>query len=204
VALGLESPLVLPVAIENSDLSKGRLARDKKPDGQPRELDGNRSCFAPSGGYVATLGLHQLEYILRKIHAPPGRVGIKPTFKLETWRQKGRGGANFLLWEAFVSGKAHAKGKGAHHRDAKTAARAAAAFFFRLGRCPTAYENAQVRVYRFAGLSLAGAALIAARYSFSVRNLASSVVIVKVSKNIARTKPASICVWEEPGFDDVS
>jgi hypothetical protein len=99
LAIGFESPLFIPAAQKQSELSCGR-------DG-----DGDRSCFAPAGGYVALLGLHELLYVLARL--PPS---LRFTLDWGTWRES-RGAV--LLWEAFVSGDAHTK-SGDHCQDAAT------------------------------------------------------------------------------------
>ncbi len=105
IALGIEAPLWLPVPLEAARLSRGRSG------------DASRSCFAPAGGYVATLGLHQLAHVL--MHLP---AEITPTLDWAGWSASQS--RKLLLWEAFVSGKAHAPSDtaDAHVRDAATAA----------------------------------------------------------------------------------
>jgi hypothetical protein len=106
VALGLESPGWLPVPARSEDLCRGRNG------------EGNRSCFAPAGGFVATLGVAQLGWILRELARQRGRASTLTT-RPEAWSSGG-----LLLWEAFVSGAAHATKNEpqAHLRDAATAA----------------------------------------------------------------------------------
>lgn len=106
VALGIEAPGWLPVPKSAGDVGCGR-------DG-----DRDRSCFAPAGGYVAALGMAQTAWVLRAL--AEHRNGPVPiTARLEAWNP-----GNLLLWEAFVSGKAHASkdDNEAHVRDAATAA----------------------------------------------------------------------------------
>lgn len=105
VALGLEAPGWLPIPLDADGLSCGR-------DGE-----GNRSTFAPAGAYVATLGLQQLAWILRNVGTATGRPTL--TTRPSRWRSGG-----ILLWEAFVSGDAHADSETAdgHVRDAANAA----------------------------------------------------------------------------------
>lgn len=109
VALGIEAPGFMPVPQVSKDLSRGR------------EGERDRSCFAPAGGYVAMLGLHELLFVLRGIR------GIA-TCTLD-WTAWAAGGPEpLLLWEAFVSGAAHTKTND-HVADAATAA---VEFFARL------------------------------------------------------------------------
>ncbi len=106
VTLGFECPLFIPVPSDRDCPGVGRVG------------DKNRSCFAPAGGYVATLGLQQLAYLLRTVRqraAPAVRARLDWT----TWT---RGDPDeVLLWEAFVSGPGHTR-DGDHRRDAATAA----------------------------------------------------------------------------------
>lgn len=111
VALGFEAPLFLPIPADASNLSRGRLG------------DGNRSCFAPAGGYVATLALQQAAWILRELK---GSCRSSCRFTLDRAHWPPRNNAPLLFcWEAFVSGHAHAAANDgdAHIRDAATAAR---------------------------------------------------------------------------------
>lgn len=116
VALGIEAPLFIPEPDSAQDLSKGR------------QNEGNRSFAAPSGGYVATLGLHQTAWLLRKLHQPCHKLC---TFSLD-WQVWSRISLSitsqpvFLCWEAFVSNTAHSDSndKYLHINDAATAATA--------------------------------------------------------------------------------
>jgi hypothetical protein len=94
VALGFESPLFLPVPKSVKDLC------------HERQGEGNRSCFASTGAYVATLGLHEAAWILREIHTH----GIGFTVARKDWPPRGTDPILFC-WEAFVSGKAKARCK---------------------------------------------------------------------------------------------
>lgn len=93
VTLGIESPLFLPVPSTSAGLSAGR------------KREGDRSCFAPAGGYVALLGLHELAFLLSQLRARAATLAV--TLDWESWRPVS--GAPLLLWEAFVSGSAHTK-----------------------------------------------------------------------------------------------
>jgi len=101
ITLGIEAPLWLPMPDDVHRLSTGR----------PNERD--RSCFAPAGGYVAMLGLQQLVFVLRRLPA-----AWSFTLDSTSWQETRE---SVLLWEAFVSGSAHAT-DGDHVRDAATAA----------------------------------------------------------------------------------
>lgn len=152
LALGFESPLFIPAAQTLRELSCGR-------DG-----DRDRSCFAPAGGYVALLGLHELLYVL-------ARTTPLPRFTLDwlPWRETG---TDVLLWEAFVSGKAHTK-KGEHCQDAATAA---VAF---LESLETGFAlKVEVRQPRLV-FSLAGAALLWAGASTDLSLLSASTLVIK-------------------------
>lgn len=91
IALGMECPLYIPIPSSSTLLSCGR------------EGEGSRSCFAPAGGYVAMLGLHQLAYILRSLRG----CGLRLHFDWSEWCTAATGG-DLLLWEAFVCSEAHA------------------------------------------------------------------------------------------------
>jgi len=101
VALGVEAPLYLPIAETEEAINSQRAG------------EGNRSWSASSGSSVATLGIHQLAYILRKLkdvnaECPTPRFG-RPDVGDEL---------SFTVWEAFVSGDA--KGDD-HEQDARIA-----------------------------------------------------------------------------------
>ena len=105
IALGFESPLFMPIPENSSDLSQGR------------ENEGARSMFAPAGGYVTTLGLHEMAWILGKLQE---RCGHLLTYTLESseW-QSSQPTPVLFLWEAFVSEGAHGE---THEQDAISAA----------------------------------------------------------------------------------
>ena len=110
VALGFEAPLFIPVPTCADELSTGR------------ENEGDRSCFAPAGGYVATLGLHQAAYILKCVAAQLGEL-VRFTVDPIAWPPRGDAAVLFC-WEALVTGDAHAAKTDPqpHLRDAATAA----------------------------------------------------------------------------------
>src|SRR3989304_4664488 len=56
ISLGFEAPLFIPVP------------EDWKALGEARKGDDNRSWSAQSGAYVATLGIHQSAWILKRLH----------------------------------------------------------------------------------------------------------------------------------------
>jgi hypothetical protein len=98
VALGFESPLFIPVPFFPENLSRGRLGET------------NRSCLAPAGGYVTTLGLHQAAWILRAVHT----AGVSLTVDSKDWPPPDHTRALFC-WEAFISRGAKARCPD-HHR----------------------------------------------------------------------------------------
>lgn len=155
LALGMECPLFIPVPNESKDLSRGRKG------------EGNRSCFAPVGGYVATLGLHQLAFILKKM------LGCEMALVLEAerWVNERK---SVLLWEAFVSGKVHSKD---HCRDAATAATAFMRKFLsgKLSTDVPTEEPGEV-------LSLVGCALLWAGWPGQVDFLRKPVLVVRPSQ----------------------
>jgi hypothetical protein len=104
VALGFESPLFIPEPLEAENLSRGR------------EGEADRSFAAPAGGYVATLGVHQSAWILRKLFQAFGNTH-RFTTAMDQWPPSDEPPV-FFCWEAFVSGRAHSE---EHVRDAATA-----------------------------------------------------------------------------------
>ncbi|HMD99633.1 MAG TPA: GntG family PLP-dependent aldolase [Terriglobia bacterium] len=106
VALGFEAPLFIPVPAESSALCYGR------------KNEGSRSFAAPAGLAVATLGLHQVAWILRRIADSCGD-SIELKTGAESWPPS-ESHPILFCWEAFVCEKAH----GTHLQDAATAAMA--------------------------------------------------------------------------------
>lgn len=155
VALGIESPLFLPVPAGSNGLSRGRKG------------DGDRSCFAPAGGYVATLGVHELAYLLRNLR------GMAATTDVETWL---KGGPRLLVWEAFVSGPAHTQTND-HTADAATAAAEFVARYRKRALVSDVALHPNSRSF-----SLAGAVLLWAGLAESVRVLESEPLVVKPSE----------------------
>lgn len=89
VSLGVECPLFVPVPEDPYELGKGRRG------------EGNRSFSAGAGSGVLVTGLVQLCWILRKVKRSV--VEVRPTFSFDDFDS---GIANFVIWEAFVSGSA--------------------------------------------------------------------------------------------------
>jgi hypothetical protein len=153
VTLGLEAPLFLPMANVLTDLSCGR------------EGEADRSCFAPAGGYVATLGLHEAVYLFQALKS----AGAKALLRWSTWNEIDP--SMVLIWEAFVSGVAHTKSR-SHCHDA-----ASAALAFLRGR-PNLKTDVRVDAPRET-FSLAGAALLWAKLSTDLALLREPVLVVK-------------------------
>ena len=107
VALGFEAPLFIPVPAESSALCYGR------------KNEGSRSFAAPVGLAVATLGLHQAAWILRRIADSCGK-SIQFETDARSWPPS-ESYPILFCWEAFVSEKAHGR---THVQDAATAAMA--------------------------------------------------------------------------------
>lgn len=159
VALGLEAPLFLPVPDSASDLSKGRTG------------DTDRSCFAPAGGYVSTLGLHQAAWMLREIKQSCGGLCA---FTLDPARWYPLEGPPVLfLWEAFVSKNAHApKDKeNGHMADAATAAH-----FFATNECQL---NEHRQICTENPISLIGAAALWSGWSTDLALLHKETVVLR-------------------------
>ncbi len=107
VALGFEAPLFIPVPAESSALCYGRKNEER------------RSFAAPAGLAVATLGLHQAAWILRRIAHSCGD-SIEFETDARSWPPS-KSHPILFCWEAFVSEKAHGR---THVQDAATAAMA--------------------------------------------------------------------------------
>lgn len=105
VAIGLEAPLYIPVPTDVTRLSRGR------------QNEGDRSCFAPAGGYVTALALHQTAWLLRRLR-PACEELCDLTVDVARWPPTEGQRPVLFFWEAFVSGPAHKN----HMHDAATAA----------------------------------------------------------------------------------
>lgn len=163
VALGLEAPLFLPIPKNACDLSKGRVG------------DADRSCFAPAGGYVAALALHQAAWILKELRKSCESLC---SFTLDPARWYPREGPPVLFcWEAFVSKKAHAEKsqKDGHIADAATAAR----FFV---DNENDLKNMDKIKANDATLSLIGAVALWSKWSTDFDLLATLTVVLRPEK----------------------
>jgi hypothetical protein len=161
VTLGFECPLFIPVPTTRNCPGGGRAG------------DGNRSCFAPAGGYVATLGLQQLAYLLRGVRQRVTRA-VRARLDWMTWT---RGDPDeVLLWEAFVSGPGHTR-DGDHRRDAASAALRFSEMC-RSGSISTSVSAAGPEVT----FSLAGAAALWAGWAEDIGVLRQPVLVVKPEK----------------------
>lgn len=103
VALGIDSPLWIPLPEEEQAL------------GMSRPGEGNRPWSAHAGATIGLLGLAELAWVLRHVgrHAP-----VHATTDLAAFQE---GKARLLVWEAFVTGPA--KGR-SHAEDARLAVQA--------------------------------------------------------------------------------
>lgn len=168
VAIGFESPLFIPAPDEAENLSSGR------------ENENTRSCFAPSGGYVALLGLHQMTYVLNELSDELQNREL--TLDTSQWLEHPE--HSVLLWEAFVSGDSHTDSD-EHEDDAITAA---LAFLDAVEnhevdvRC----EDEDVFVERPV-LSLAGAAVLRAGLSGNTNLLKEDSVVIKPDDPFQKT-----------------
>jgi hypothetical protein len=112
VALGFEALMFLPVASDFLDLTRARTAEPA-------------AWSFGAGAYVTTVAIPLMSYTLRHIRSnldPAPRVTLDPT----GWLAPGSSGSQVLLWEAFVTGAAHAReandaGLELHLVDAATA-----------------------------------------------------------------------------------
>lgn len=164
IALGFECPLFMPVPQSSENLNRGR--RD----------EGNRSMFAPAGAAVTTIGVHQVAWVLRAIHTRGSRRP-RYTFRHEDWAARQAGQQLLFLWEAFVSGKAHAPSDGpnAHLRDALTAAN----YFAEKEGSLTSATTAQVDG---PALSLVHAAAIWAGWASDLERLREQTLVLRPQK----------------------
>lgn len=152
VALGMECPEFIPIPDEAAHLGRGR--KNEK----------DRSCFASVGASVATLGLHQLAFICKKIH----QKGVSASFDPAQWQFQPD---QVLFWEAFVSKQAHSD---EHLRDAATAANTL------VERIEAGHFASDVLVEAPADvLSLVGCALLWAGWSDKLALMRQSVLVVK-------------------------
>lgn len=180
VALGFEAPLFLPIPSDAKKLSRGR-----------EDLDGNRSCFAPAGGYVAMLGLHQAAFILARLHSLCGR-DCDLSVNSDQWPPQSTGRPVLFCWEAFVSGKAHA-GKDQREPHLGDAATAASCFADRVKKKSLSSEAAG------GCLSLIGAAALWSGWRKDINVLMTPPVVVKACE--AETKEVSLripCLGHSP------
>ena len=111
IAFGIEAPLFIPIPLLAENLSRRRVG------------EGNRSWSAPIGLAVTTLALHQMCWLFKNIirGIRKHQKTINFCFVVDEWRAAEN---DFLIWEAFVSGKGHANAAaiGEHIADAYTAA----------------------------------------------------------------------------------
>ncbi len=163
VSLGIEAPLYIPVPRSANRLSCGR----------PGE--GSRSCFAPAGGYVTTLAVHQSAYLLRELADRVNELDV--TLDLEQWATSP---SNLFIWEAFVSQNAHTKSD-AHVDDAITGA---TLFHRKYREVGSQMDNAlPVDPDRTADqISLIGAAIMWAGIRTELELLRASAVCVRPTK----------------------
>jgi hypothetical protein len=152
VALGFEAPLFIPVPGAEQQLSRSR------------QGEGNRSWSAPIGGYVAALGLQQVAWVLRELHANASRcrISVDPA----DWHGRHRSkGPLLFCWEAFVTGAAHTS----HRGDAATAAM----------RFQDQQANLESDVTADSPLSLFGAAVLWSRWDTNPEWLHRPLVVMR-------------------------
>ena len=98
VALGFECPLWVPVSGEPSDLTAGRA------------VDGNRSWSAAAGTCALAAGLTETAWILKQMRLRLTEGGGSIPRAYLDWDAFLASESGVFLWEAFVAGKAKAKG----------------------------------------------------------------------------------------------
>ena len=159
VALGFECPLFVPLADDESQLTRAR----------PGE--GSRAWSAGAGCGALATGLVQVVWVLRAIQS----ALTSPRTAYLDWEAFTKAHSGLFLWEAFVSGA----GKSSTHvADAQVAAKA---FIRSLPNPATANAvTCSTPVH-----SLIGAALLRTGWSNSPGVLAMPCVVIKVSANAA-------------------
>lgn len=117
VCMGFEAPVFLPVAHEANDLCKARLGERGRP------------WSAGAGVYVSAVVLPVAAWILERTALGCGAERPRLSFQTEDWAGTAFAQTEpvFLIWEAFVSGRGHARepneyGLPEHVQDAATAA----------------------------------------------------------------------------------
>jgi hypothetical protein len=112
VALGFEAPMFLPVAADIGNLTRARTAEPA-------------AWSFGAGAYVTTVAIPLMAYTLRHIRS---NLETAPNVTLDSneWLKPGSAGSHLFLWEAFVTGAAHARetneaGIQVHLIDAATA-----------------------------------------------------------------------------------
>lgn len=157
VALGFESPLFLPEPEESADLCRSRRG------------EGNRSMFFGAGLAVTTLGLHLVPWILKSIAEG---MESKPVARFAGWPSPPN---SLFLFEAFVSGKAHARGgRDEHIKDACTAVD-----YFRQNAECLDEANAVTLDVGVEALSVVGAAVLWAGWSNDLSLIRRTVTVLK-------------------------
>ena len=117
VALGFEAPCFVPMPLAFGDLCH---ARDGERD---------RAWCVNAGAYTTAVNVQLSGWLLREIRQNVGEHRANLTVDASSWGQSSLDVLPpVLLWEAFVSGKSHARGGvvgelSEHVRDAITAAR---------------------------------------------------------------------------------
>jgi hypothetical protein len=159
VALGFECPLFVPLAEDESQLTRAR----------PGE--GSRAWSAGAGCGALATGLVQVAWVLRAIQA-----ALKsPRTGYLDWEAFASAQSGLLLWEAFVSGGAKMS---THIADAQAAGEA---FVHSLPNPKSINAIAcSTPVY-----SLVGAAMLRTGWSHSPEVLAQACLVVKVGANAA-------------------
>lgn len=150
-ALGLEAPLFVPV---NRQLSKITSQRNG---------EAGRPWSAGAGATVTTIGLAVMSYVFERLRTDLGNSTF--TLGWHDWSPE----KSILVFEAFVSGAAHA-GRGEHHLDALKAAEMFSSAYPDLSSA-NAVEETVV-------LSLAGACLLRAGVNVVEQDVLSAPALV--------------------------
>ena len=154
VALGFECPLFIPVPHEQIRL------------GGARTNEGNRPWSAGAGASVLASGTAQFAWTLRELGQSRPELGATVS-----WPRFCAGGANLLLWEAFVT---QGGSGGTHIEDAKHAVNAF------IGALPDLRAKSAVTTNE--PLSIIGASMIWAGLSVDPEGLHAMPIVIRTNK----------------------
>lgn len=156
VALGFESPIFVPVPEDATQLGSKRL------------FEGNRAWSAGAGAAALATGAAEMVWILRQV-----RDDLEvPRAAFLSWFDFQASPNGIFLWEAFVTkqGDTQRRDRNPHVRDATRALRGFAGFARGHSKIKASSEKPM--------FSLAGAALLCARWSEDLALLVEPCVVI--------------------------